>query len=137
MNTITTAGPNNDLTALSEMAHNQSRECYGDLLKSGKHSDVVIRVSGGDDDPNGTDAKEFRVHKNILSQRSPVFSAMFDNDLEEAQKNVVNITDVKADVFEVLLRYVYCGEIEGIENYAMELLEVADKVTEQILYLIV
>ena len=93
---------------------------------------MVIRL-GGDGDPNGIDAKEFRVHKNILSQQSLAFAAMFEHDqLEEGQKNVVNITDVKADVFEVLFGYIYSGETEGIEKFPMELLEVSDKVTHQL-----
>ncbi|GFU23805.1 hypothetical protein NPIL_360021, partial [Nephila pilipes] len=49
-------------------------------------------------------------HKNILSMRSPVFSAMFSSEMEETRKNEVDITDVDVPVLRMMLKYVYTGK---------------------------
>ncbi|GFT19564.1 hypothetical protein NPIL_511, partial [Nephila pilipes] len=41
-------------------------------------------------------------HKNILSMRSPVFSAMFSSEMEETRKNEVDITDVDVPVLRMM-----------------------------------
>lgn len=89
----------------------------GDLFESKKFSDVTLNVSG----------KEFHAHKAILAARSPVFSAMFEHDMEENKKNRVEITDVDADVLKEMLRFIYTGRASNLENMADELLAAADK----------
>ncbi|XP_035207459.1 uncharacterized protein LOC118182246 [Stegodyphus dumicola] len=55
--------------------------------------------------------KEIRVHKCILSARSPVFAKMFQHATSENSDNRIVITDIEPDVFEELLQFLYCGKI--------------------------
>ena len=67
------------------------------------HSDLVFIVDG----------KELPAHKAILSSRSSVFEAMFDHpDLKENQLNRVDIEDVKPEVFQALLRFIYTDRVD-------------------------
>ena len=88
------------------------------MLENSKFHDVILCF--GD--------KELKAHKNILSARSSVFEAMFSHDLSETRQNRVTIEDVSVDVFEVLLKYIYTGQVELDETFAADLLVAADKV---------
>ena len=85
---------------------------------NGDFSDAVFVVGG----------HEFHLHKAILSKQSPVFQAMFSVDLKESQQNRVEIPDVSAEVFEVLLSYIYAGKIPPMDQFVVELFVAADKV---------
>jgi speckle-type POZ protein len=75
------------------------------------------------------DGKSIKAHTLILASGSPVLAAMFENDFKEKQERVVNITDIKANIFENLLQYIYTGEValETEVEDAAELLIAADK----------
>ncbi|GFT94796.1 speckle-type POZ protein B [Nephila pilipes] len=67
-------------------------------------------------------------HKIILSARSPVFSAMFSNEMKEAIDNEVHITDIDAPTLEAMLRYIYTGQTGSLSDVlAGDLLFAADK----------
>lgn len=87
------------------------------LLEDGMASDVTFIV----------DKQKFRLHKNILMVRSPVFRAMFAHDMQENAKNTVNIKDIKCEVFKEMLRFIYAGRVDGIGKIAGDLLAAADK----------
>ncbi|XP_065203292.1 speckle-type POZ protein B-like isoform X4 [Planococcus citri] len=80
-------------------------------------SDVVIDVNG----------KSFPAHKVILAARSPVFKAMFKNNLMENQQNRVEIKDADENVFQEVLRYIYTGKVENLNDIALELMLIAEK----------
>jgi speckle-type POZ protein len=90
------------------------------LLETNKFHDVILNCS------TGSSEKEFKAHKAILSVRSPVFQAMFENDLEEAKNNVVRISDIDPVVLKDLLSFIYCGKITNFEN-SCDLFVAADK----------
>lgn len=71
--------------------------------------------------------KELHSHKNILSKRSPVFAAMFRNEMRERHENKVEITDIRYDVFLEMLRHIYTEKVNGLAKIAGELLVAADK----------
>ncbi|GIY73972.1 TD and POZ domain-containing protein 1 [Caerostris darwini] len=75
-----------------------------------------------------TSTKTFRVHKNILSARSPVFSAMFQADMKENAMKYVDITDLDDDTLDKMLIYIYNGifEVHHWES-ASELYQAANK----------
>jgi hypothetical protein len=54
--------------------------------------------------------EEFKVHKNILSIRSNVFAAMFENNMIEKNVNECKIDDIESDVFQELLSFIYTGK---------------------------
>lgn len=75
-----------------------------------------------------TPTKNFSVHKNILSARSPVFKAMFTNDMKEKTKKCVEITDVDANTLHRMLLYVYADIFENVcWESAYQLYVAADK----------
>lgn len=71
--------------------------------------------------------EKFNAHKGVLIARSPVLAAMFVHETIESKKNEVTITDIRPEIIEKMLEYIYCDEISNIDSYAQELLEAADK----------
>ena len=91
---------------------------YESLLTDGKFTDVVLLVDG----------TELKAHKSILAARSKVFAAMFEHECLEKEQTRVTITDVAADVFEEMLRYIYSAKTPDLDQFAPKLLAAADKV---------
>ncbi|XP_043495831.1 speckle-type POZ protein isoform X2 [Polistes fuscatus] len=89
----------------------------GLLFENQKFSDVTLTVCG----------REFQAHKAILAARSPVFSAMFEHEMEERKQNRVDITDVEQEVLREMLRFIYTGKASNLEKMADDLLAAADK----------
>jgi speckle-type POZ protein len=82
-------------------------------------SDVKFNVRG----------REFPAHKNILATRSKVFEAMFKHPTKENSTNQIEIEDIKPEVFEQLLRFIYTGKVplEKLKTMAAGLFIAADK----------
>uniref|UniRef100_A0A8C2KH68 Speckle type BTB/POZ protein n=1 Tax=Cyprinus carpio TaxID=7962 RepID=A0A8C2KH68_CYPCA len=59
--------------------------------------------------------------------RSPVFSAMFEHEMEESKKNRVEINDVEAEVFKEMMFFIYTGKAPKLDKMADDLLAAADK----------
>ncbi|XP_076001076.1 actin-binding protein IPP isoform X1 [Genypterus blacodes] len=78
--------------------------------------DVGLRVGG----------RVFRVHRLVLAASSPYFSALFSGGMREADKEEVHILGVEADVFEVLLDFIYTGMISVTVENVQELMVAAD-----------
>ncbi|XP_003425054.1 TD and POZ domain-containing protein 5-like [Nasonia vitripennis] len=87
------------------------------LLKLKKFSNVNIIVGN----------KKFRAHKNILSVRSPVFSAMFEANMRESIENVVEVNDSSPEIMNELLRFIYTDRVNLEAVPIMDLLTAADK----------
>ncbi|XP_071033391.1 speckle-type POZ protein-like B isoform X1 [Parasteatoda tepidariorum] len=88
------------------------------LFTSSKHSDVELRSGSA----------TFSVHKSLLAIRSPVFSAMFDQDMIEKHSGVVDISDIDPETLKTFLTFIYTGavDIEDSDN-ALKLMMVAEK----------
>lgn len=102
---------------MESVTENQTLEDYGNLLKSGKFSDVILSVNG----------KHLFAHKAILAARAGYFAAMFEHETKEKKENRVEITDVDAEVLTEMLQFIYTGKVPSMDKYAVELLAVADK----------
>ena len=63
--------------------------------------DVGLRVGG----------RVFRVHRLVLAASSPYFTALFSGRMSEADKEEVQILGVEAKVFEVLVEFIYTGDV--------------------------
>ena len=87
------------------------------LLECKQCSDVTFHVDG----------ERFQLHKSILSARSSVLDAMFRTNMEESKLNRVKIVDMKKHIFQAMIRYIYTGLTDDVENIAEELLVAADK----------
>ncbi len=68
-------------------------------------------------------------HSHILAARSPVFAAMFRNEMKEPNIGKVNVDDIRPDIFKQLLHYIYSGRLFEplIETTAQSLYIAADK----------
>lgn len=87
------------------------------ILKSENYSDFTLTVGDA----------TFPVHKCILAAKSPVFAAMFANDMKEKKENVVEIKDVKPEVMAEVLRFIYAGKVGEIKSFALDLYVAAEK----------
>ncbi|XP_064478420.1 speckle-type POZ protein B-like [Ornithodoros turicata] len=87
------------------------------LYSTGEFSDFVI----------GVEDKEFPVHKAVLAARSPVFRAMLGFPAKESQENRVTIEDLKSDVVEQMLMFMYTAAAPDIDRMAEDLLLAANK----------
>ncbi|XP_016159794.1 PREDICTED: speckle-type POZ protein [Ficedula albicollis] len=67
------------------------------------------------------------VQRAILAARSPVFSAMFEHEMEESKKNRVEINDVEPEVFKEMMCFIYTGKAPNLDKMADDLLAAADK----------
>ena len=64
-----------------------------------------------------------------MAARSPVFAVMFKHPSKEKLAGIVNVPDIEPDVFKVLLRYIYIGQVplQRMDKLAIGLLAAADK----------
>ncbi|GFQ80568.1 TD and POZ domain-containing protein 5, partial [Trichonephila clavata] len=75
-----------------------------------------------------TKTGSFPAHKNILSARSPVFKAMFANDMKEKNSECVDIDDLDDDIIQRMLLYIYTATVQDLQwNSACNLYTAADK----------
>lgn len=63
----------------------------------------------------------------MLSVRSDVFAAMFDNEMKENSENVVEITDIEPEVMEQMIEFIYTEDCPKMTEMAEELLIAAEK----------
>ncbi|GBN35691.1 TD and POZ domain-containing protein 5 [Araneus ventricosus] len=88
------------------------------LYNDGFFSDVKLRI----------DTETFTAHRLILSARSPVFKAMFSNDMKEKTKECVDVPDIDSATGRRLLLYLYTDSLENLQwEPASQLYVAADK----------
>ena len=61
--------------------------------------------------------KTFDCHKLVLGCQSEVFQKMFERKMIESKTGQVNIDDLKPEVMESLLFFIYHDEVQVIYNY--------------------
>jgi len=89
---------------------------FSELLISEMFSDFTITVG----------SSVFKVHKNILAARSPVFARMLSTDMVETNTNNIDI-DAGKDVMQEMISFMYTGKVTDIENLDVpELLKLAE-----------
>ncbi|KAG9296960.1 hypothetical protein G9A89_003674 [Geosiphon pyriformis] len=96
------------------------------LLNDSEDHDVMIQV--GQD----SYSKVFKAHANLLRARSPYFRAALKKDwaIKENGMFMFSKPNISTLVFEIILKYIYCGDI-ALEEYdpndILELLVAADE----------
>ncbi|GFT37560.1 protein maternal effect lethal 26 [Nephila pilipes] len=90
------------------------------LFNGQKYCDVTFKLADG---------KCIKVIKAILSARSAVFNAMFENNMSEKSSGVVEVSDVDYDTLRRLLFFIYTDTLEDIYDHAtaVKLYIAADK----------
>ena len=58
------------------------------------------------------ETKEFRVHRNILCARSPVFRASILTDMQEASKGEIFVKEIDEKSLATIIHYIYTGELQ-------------------------
>jgi len=90
------------------------------MLEMKNFSDVVLRCGG----------KDFQCHKVILSARSDVLKTMLEQDMKEANENVIEVVDTTPDIVSLLIDHIYTGRVpesSKMKLLAPEILHIAVK----------
>ncbi|KAL2320949.1 hypothetical protein Fmac_029918 [Flemingia macrophylla] len=87
-----------------------------EYVNNPKQSDVTFLVEG----------KHFYAHRNCLLS-SDIFRAMFDGGYKETKAKHIVIPDIKWDVFELMMRFLYTGTVDVKLDVAQDLLKAADQ----------
>ncbi|OXU16802.1 hypothetical protein TSAR_011219 [Trichomalopsis sarcophagae] len=95
----------------------QVLEMFENLLNDSKFSDVSLVLEG----------KTIRAHKCILAKNSSVFAAMFDAESNERKEIVLEIHDSTYSILMEMIRFIYTGKVNGIENMIEDLAIAANK----------
>jgi speckle-type POZ protein len=74
-----------------------------------------------------SDGDILKAHKSVLAARSPVFFAMLKSDMQEASESIVSVPDINAKVLKELLRFIYSGAVENLDEVSRELIYAAEK----------
>ncbi|XP_070601893.1 actin-binding protein IPP [Erythrolamprus reginae] len=86
-------------------------------LRCGQHfCDVQLQVGEG----------AYKVHRLVLAASSSYFAALFAGGMKESSKDVVQILGVDANIFQILLEFIYTGIVSINENNVQELIVAAD-----------
>ncbi|CAI9768752.1 unnamed protein product [Fraxinus pennsylvanica] len=80
-------------------------------------SDVTFLVEG----------KTFYAHRICLLASSDAFRAMFDGGYREREAKNIEIPNIRWDVFELMMRYIYTGSVDVTLDIAQDLLRAADQ----------
>ncbi len=101
-----------------DRAPNETSVCnaMGAAFASGDHSDVTLECEDG---------CAFPCHKVILAARSETFAAMFNSNFMESAANNVIIREMKSEVMQALLKFIYTGGV-SLASISVDLLRAAD-----------
>ena len=83
----------------------------GQLLLKPLLSDVTFKVGG----------QQFHAHKAILIARSATFANLFRPEFVE-QRQLVDIVDIQVAVFEEIIKFIYTGRTDRVDEMADQLL---------------
>ncbi|CAG5133354.1 unnamed protein product [Candidula unifasciata] len=89
---------------------------FSQLYKNKQFVDVTLRVEETD----------FPCHKNVLAASSPYFLVMFSTSLVESQLDCITLQDMEARTLELVLDYIYTGQVNLTEDTVQNLLSAAN-----------
>ncbi|XP_046561072.1 LOW QUALITY PROTEIN: kelch-like protein 24 [Haliotis rubra] len=81
------------------------------LRLDSSYTDIVISIEGC----------KFPCHKIVLAAGSPYFKSMFSSGMEESFKDVIDIKQIDASVFEHVLHFIYTGNVSMTGTIVQEL----------------
>ena len=87
-----------------------------DYLDSGIYCDLTFLVG----------CKEFPCHRIILASSSSYFQALLTHKFKENNLHSVEIHNIDAEIFSMLLHYIYSGQIEIDHNNVQDILIASD-----------
>mmetsp|Transcript_19804 Transcript_19804/g.22117 ORF Transcript_19804/g.22117 Transcript_19804/m.22117 type:complete len:102 (+) Transcript_19804:383-688(+) len=75
----------------------------GSLLNDELFSDITLILDDG---------VEIKAHKAVLASRCEVFKVMLTSQMQEGQKNSIEIKDTQSDVFKAIISFIYTDQAE-------------------------
>jgi BTB/POZ domain len=91
---------------------------YKNIFENEVLSDFQLKMNDG---------VTLKAHKSILVARSPVFFKMLTTDMKEAKQGFVEVPDFNSKTMRELLRFMYCSEVENLDEIANDLIFAAEK----------
>lgn len=88
------------------------------MFNEGIFADFKIKTNEG---------KVFNVHKCFLATRSKVFEKMLSSDMKEVAEGVIEVSDLDYNTMKEVLRFIYCDEVENLDENARKLVYAAEK----------
>ena len=80
--------------------------------------DVILLVENG---------KEFKVHKQVLSEASPYFEKLLNSDMTESREGIVRLEMFSESAMRNTLQFIYTGDVQTLaEDNARDLVVSAD-----------
>ncbi|GIY45525.1 speckle-type POZ protein [Caerostris darwini] len=114
----------------TEISH-KFEDNYIPSISTSELKDHLQVILDGDEDNHvtlivGEDA--FQVHRTILCSHSSVFTAMFEHDTSEKNKNQIYIDDISVETIGEILSFMYFGSTSKLSyEKAMDIYTAADK----------
>lgn len=97
---------------------NTVRINYQKMFNDEKLSDFELKTKDGE---------QFKAHKSILAARSPKFFSMLTNNITEAYATSYITSEFDSVVMKQILRFIYCHEVENLDEIALDLIHAAEK----------
>ena len=72
------------------------------------------------------DEKEFKAHRNVLSEASAYFSTLFQIDMTESREGNVRLEEISGAVMEDVLEFIYKGSVEVTQENSEDLIAAAN-----------
>jgi len=133
--------PDNTLTLVAKMVFVQEEQMPGtsdpspecaDFLSASNQMATDLRDAFASNDFTDMtivcDKREFHCHKFMLAARSEVFAAMLRHEFLEKQNSRVDVKEIDAETMELLLSYIYTGQVTDFKNVSVvELFKAADR----------
>ncbi|CAB4266847.1 unnamed protein product [Prunus armeniaca] len=101
--------------------HHKAKVAFLGATHPASFSDVVLFAS--DDEAAGP----VPAHKAVLVSRSPVFRAMFENEMEESLSSTIKIGEVSYRTLGAFVNYLYTAEVRLDQQFACVLFVMAEK----------
>ncbi|XP_062961515.1 actin-binding protein IPP isoform X2 [Cynocephalus volans] len=115
------------------MAHEGSPKAGDSPFSSDKHAQLILsqinKMRNGQhfcDVQLQVGKETFKVHRLVLAASSPYFAALFTGGMKESSKDIVQILGIEAEIFQILLDFIYTGVVNISVNNVQELIVAAD-----------
>ncbi len=107
------------MAALLEISHNSKKPSKEIIFSElGQPCDVILVVEDG---------KQFKAHRQVLSEASPFFEKLLNSDMKESKEGVVRLEMFSESVMGNTLEFIYTGNVQILtEESARDLILMAD-----------
>ncbi|KAK6939945.1 LOW QUALITY PROTEIN: BTB/POZ domain, partial [Dillenia turbinata] len=114
-----TSNPKSLFLQFSSSLDPSSSPCFSDV--------VLVASHDASDQTDLASPVPIHAHKAVLVNRSAVFRAMFENQMEEGLSGTIEISDVSHDALRAFVNYLYTAEACLDDQMARDLLVMAEK----------